>query len=208
MKSTFLKLFLICVIATPVFYIVNSFADQGLVKDTVKGITKDTVKDAAKENTDKKQIKIPEYAHVFSTESTFEDAKDDLLEAIASNGLVISYTSHAKTMLDNTAAVSSVTKSVYENAEILLFCKADLSHKLVAGNPHNIVLCPYSIAIYVLVDEPETVYLSFPKPLASDEEIKALTKPIEELLINIIEEVIWYLVSVILYSITEVNVFY
>lgn len=174
MKSSFLKLFLICLITTPAFFIVSSFADQ----------------DEAKESSENKKIKIPEYAHVFSTESTFEDAKDDLLESIANHGLVISYTSHAKTMLDNTAAVSSVTKTVYENAEILLFCKADLSHKLVAGNPHNIVLCPYSIAIYVLNDEPDTVYLSFPKPIAHDEEIKALTKPIEDLLINIIEEVI------------------
>lgn len=150
----------------------------------------DTSNDNKELTADNTAIKIPKYARVFSTEGSFEDAKDDLLEAITSNGLVISYTSHAKTMLDNTAEVSSVKGSVYSDAEILLFCKADLSHKLVAGNPHNIVLCPYSIAIYVLIDEPERVYLSFPSVQASDEKIKALTKPIEDLLISIIEEVI------------------
>lgn len=135
-------------------------------------------------------ISIPSYANVFSTEAEFQDAKDDLLEAIEENGLVISYTSHAKTMLENTADVSGINKAVYNDAEILLFCKADLSHKLVAGNPHNIVLCPYSIAIYVLKAEPERVYLSYRKVESSDAEVMALTKPIEELLIKIIEEVI------------------
>ncbi|MEH6457627.1 MAG: DUF302 domain-containing protein [Cocleimonas sp.] len=129
---------------------------------------------------------LPSYASIFSTEASFEDAKADLLESISGKGLVISYTSHAKTMLDNTAAVSGVTKPVYENAEILLFCKADLSHALVAANPHNIVLCPYNISIYVLSDEPEKVYLSFRK----GEKSEAKTKAIDALLVEIIEEVI------------------
>ncbi len=129
---------------------------------------------------------LPNYASIFSTEASFGDAKADLLESIANKGLVISYTSHAKTMLDNTAAVSGVTSPVYNNAEILLFCKADLSHALVAANPHNIVLCPYNISIYVLSDEPEKVYLSFRK----GEKSETKTKAIDALLVEIIEEVI------------------
>jgi len=168
MKTSIFKLFFISLIVSPVFFSAPVFADQ----DTPK------------------KIEIPEYAKVFSTASTFEEAKDDLLEAIASNGLVVSYTSHAKTMLDNTAAVSGVTKSVYSDAEILLFCKADLSHVLVASNPHNIVLCPYSIVIYVLTAEPKRVYLSYRTVETSNEKINALTKPKEELLIEITEEVI------------------
>lgn len=169
MKKSLIKFFLFILLTSPTYFFATSFADQ-----------------------DKKQslIEIPKYVNAFSTESTFGDAKDDLLEAITSNGLVVSYTSHAKTMLDNTAAVSGVTKPVYNNAEIILFCKAGLSHELVAGNPHNIVLCPYSIAIYVLTNEPERVYLSYRRVETSDEKVKALTKPIEDLLIKIIEEVI------------------
>ncbi len=174
MKTPAFKFFLLILIMSPIYLFVNSFADQDVSKDS-------------KQN---QGIEIPEYARVFSTESTFEDAKDDLLEAIGGNGLVVSYTSHAKSMLDNTAAVSGVTKSVYDDAETILFCKSGLSHELVAGNPHNIVLCPYSISIYVLTDEPERVYLSFRNVPVSDEKIKALTKPIEDLLIKIIEEVI------------------
>ncbi len=174
MKTSLLRKLLLSFIFFPLLLTANTFADQEVKKESSK----------------KKQIEIPEYARVFSTESTFFDVKSDLLEAITSQGLVISYISHAKTMLDNTAAVSGVTKSVYSDAEIYLFCKADLSHKLVAGNPHNIVLCPYSIAIYSLNDEPERVYLSYRTVASSNEKIKALTKPIEDLLIEIIEEVI------------------
>lgn len=168
MKTSIITLFFLSVIVSSVFFSATAFADQDNIK----------------------KLEIPEYAKVFSTESNFEDAKDDLLEAIASHGLVVSYTSHAENMLANTAEVSGVNKAVYSNAEILLFCKANLSHALVAANPHNIVLCPYSIAIYVLTDEPELVYLSYRTVAASNEKIKALTKPIEDLLRNIIEEVI------------------
>lgn len=133
-----------------------------------------------------KKNEYPEFANVFSTESSFVDAKEDLLAAIRAEGLVISYTSHAKTMLENTAKVAGVTTPVYDDAEILLFCKADLSHALVGANPHNIVLCPYAIAIYVVHNEPEKVYLSFREPDARVPEAKA----IKTLLVNIIEEVI------------------
>ena len=126
------------------------------------------------------------YVKTYSTESSFDDAKDDLLMAIEGHGLVVSYTSHAQEMLDRTADVAGVTTPIYDHAEIILFCKADLSHKLVAANPHNIVLCPYAIAIYTLHKKPETVYLSFREPEASE----ATTKPIRQLLVEIIEEII------------------
>ena len=133
-----------------------------------------------------KKNEYPEFANVFRTESSFADAKEDLLAAIRAEGLVISYTSHAKTMLENTSKIAGVTTPVYDDAEILLFCKADLSHALVGANPHNIVLCPYAIAIYVVHNEPEKVYLSFREPDARVPEAKA----IKALLVSIIEEVI------------------
>jgi len=126
----------------------------------------------------------PEYAKVFSTESNFDDVKDNLLFAIEGKGLVVSYTSHAQEMLDRTAEVAGVTTPVYERAEIVLFCKADLSHKLVTANPHNIVLCPYAIAVYSLHGKPDTTYLSF-RDLPGN---KATTAAIRQLLVDIIEE--------------------
>jgi uncharacterized protein (DUF302 family) len=123
---------------------------------------------------------------VFHTESGFEDAKEDLLASISENGLVVSYTSHAKAMFERTAAVTGQKIPVYDDAEIILFCKADLSHDLVTADPHNIILCPYAIAIYVLHAEPNRVYLSY----REQDESQAVTKPISELLTRIIADVI------------------
>jgi hypothetical protein len=87
-------------------------------------------------------------------------------------------------MLNRTAEAVGVTEPVYGDAEIILFCKSDLSHTMVASNPHNIVLCPYSISVYTLPGEEEAAYLSIPAPYQGDPTIA----PITELLIEIIEE--------------------
>jgi uncharacterized protein (DUF302 family) len=126
------------------------------------------------------------FAHVFSLKSSFEDAKQDLLASIADKGLVISYTSHARAMFERTKNVTGETTPIYDNAEILLFCKADLSYKLVKSNPHKITLCPYQISIYVLHADPQTVYLSFPKHAYHD----ATTQSIVALLSSIINDVV------------------
>ena len=123
---------------------------------------------------------------VFSTIADYDDAKEDLLTAIEDNGLVVSYTAHAKAMFDRTAAVTGAKTPIYNQAEIVLFCKADLSHDLVVADPHNLVLCPYAIAIYVLHKEPKRVYLSY----REQDKSQAVTKPISDLLKTIIEEVL------------------
>jgi len=106
--------------------------------------------------------KINGPAEVFALEGDFEDVRDSLVFAIESQGLVISYISHAADMLERTGAVVDHPPAVYGGAEVVLFCKAGLSHNLAADNPHNLVLCPYPIAVYSLTDEPDTTYLSIP----------------------------------------------
>ena len=123
---------------------------------------------------------------LFSTESSFSDAKEDLLAAIEERGLVISYTAHAKAMFERTKAVTGEKTPVYDDAEIILFCKADLSYNLVAQNPHNLIFCPYAISIYVLHKEPTMVYLSYKE----QDNSQAVTKPINDLLKNIIMDVL------------------
>jgi uncharacterized protein (DUF302 family) len=125
-------------------------------------------------------------AWIYSADSSFEFAKEDLVSAIEGRGLVISYVSHPQDMLSRTADAVEGSRSVYGDAEILLFCKADLSHRLVGANPHNIVLCPYAIAVYTLAGEPETTYLAFRSPPPDNEAYQ----PIEELLKDIVEEAI------------------
>jgi len=125
-------------------------------------------------------------AWVWSVEGDYEDVRDDLVNAIEGRGLVISYVSHAQSMLSRTAQAVGMPEPVYAHAEILLFCKADLSHKLVAANPHNIVLCPYAIAVYELAGAEHEIYLAIRAP---DDQVVAY-RPVVALLTDIISEVV------------------
>ncbi len=123
-------------------------------------------------------------AIVHTTDNDFDWAKENLLTAIANKGLVLSATLHAATMLNRTGPDLGFDKKVYKEAETYLFCKADISHKLVAANPHNIVLCPYAISVYTLTDEPGITYYSYREPY----EKEATYAPVAELLESIVQE--------------------
>lgn len=125
-------------------------------------------------------------ALVWTTEGPFEDVKQDLVDAIEGRGLVISYVSHASDMLERTTEAVEGARKVYGEAEILLFCKADLSHRLVGKSPHNIVLCPYAIAIYTLAGQPDVVHLAIREPYTGE---PAYT-PVAQLLEDIIGETV------------------
>jgi hypothetical protein len=122
---------------------------------------------------------------VFSTDQNFESATDNLAFAIESRGLVVSYTAHASDMLARTAEAVGVTTAIYGDAEVVLFCKSDLSHKMVADNPHSLPLCPYSISVYTLNAEPNNAYLAIRRP----DPDAPYSAEIAQLLTSIIEEV-------------------
>ena len=103
-------------------------------------------------------------AHVYSTKGNYQDVKSDLVDAIEAQGLVISYTAYAANMLARTSEAIGSSAKAYGNAEILLFCKADLTYELTIANPHNLVLCPYSISIYTLVHDADPISLSIRRP--------------------------------------------
>lgn len=124
---------------------------------------------------------------VYEFEGDYETAREDLVSAIKSRGLVISYTSHAKTMLDRTANAVGIKDSVYPTgAQIILFCKANTSHKLVQANPHYVALCPYAISVYDIQGAEGKVFFSYRKPPAGIKEYEA----VEDLLKGIINEAI------------------
>jgi uncharacterized protein (DUF302 family) len=130
--------------------------------------------------------KIIGSALVFSTEGDFDNVKQDLILTIEDQGMVISYTSHASTMLERTADAVGSKAGIYDKAEIVLFCKASLSHNMVNENPHNIVMCPYAVSIYTLKREKDRVYLSIRQPAVVDIHYA----PIYEMLIGIIRQTI------------------
>lgn len=130
------------------------------------------------------QPKKSEVSWVYSAEATFNEVKDDLILAIESKGAVVSYTAHASDMLDRTAVALGIKEKVYHKAEVLLFCKAELSHTMVKNNPHDLLLCPYPIAIYSLTSDPEVTYLTIQAPIKGVQSYQAIHK----LLVEIITE--------------------
>jgi hypothetical protein len=123
-------------------------------------------------------------AWVYSTSGDYHDVKADLVDAIESRGIVISYTAHAASMLQRTADAVGALGKAYDNADILLFCKADLTYELTIKNPHNLSMCPYSVSVYTLAKELDTVYLSIRAPDLNVPEYR----PIHELLVEIVQE--------------------
>ena len=123
-------------------------------------------------------------AWVYQTTGDYHDVRANLVEAIQARGIVISYTAHAASMLQRTAEAVGAMRQAYDNADILLFCKADLTYELTIENPHNLALCPYSISVYTLAKDFNTVYLGIRSPELQVPEYR----PIHELLVEIIEE--------------------
>ena len=70
---------------------------------------------------------------------SFDETKEALVTAIENRGLVINYTSHIADMLARTGADLGATKKIYDKAEIIEFCSAGLSRKMMETDPHNIV---------------------------------------------------------------------
>ena len=97
---------------------------------------------------------------------SFEDARDAVVAAIEGRGLVINYTSHIGDMLERTGRDLGATRKIYANAEIIEFCSAKLSRQMMEADPHNIVLCPFAIAVYALPDEKDAVWVAYRKPPA------------------------------------------
>ena len=122
-------------------------------------------------------------AWVYSVDADFDDVKESLVESIESRGMVISYVSHAESMLARTASTIG-GKVVYSDAEVLLFCKANLAHRLVEANPHHLVLCPYAMSVYALFDQPARIYVGIRAPQTQVAEYRA----VHELLVVVIAE--------------------
>ncbi|MDP5054058.1 MAG: hypothetical protein NWP69_09715 [Congregibacter sp.] len=119
---------------------------------------------------------------VYSTTGLYNNVRDDLVHAIQDKGLVISYTAHLASMLRRTADATGASTQVYENAESLLFCSAELTYELTLNNPHNITLCPYSISIYSLKADPEHVLLSIRAPELEQADYAAVHQLLEQII--------------------------
>jgi len=126
---------------------------------------------------------------VYSTSGSFEDVKAYVVDAVTQRGMVINNVSHVSNMLQRTGKDMGDTTPIFVIAEVLEFCSATVSREMMEADPHNIVFCPYEIAVYVLPSEPDKVYVAFQRPprIGSPRSRKALDA-VEELLDGIVKD--------------------
>lgn len=126
----------------------------------------------------------------YSKKAKFEDVRDDLRQAIESKGLVIDFESFVNRMLERTGKDVGSSRRLYLDAQAFVFCSAALSRKMMEADAANVSMCPYSIAVYATVQQPDTVHLSYRRPWRPDGSAasKAALKEVEGLLDRIARE--------------------
>lgn len=151
---------------------------------------------AGADNTDKPQVQQavkpkPDYMVIYAHKGEFSEIKEYLVDTITNRGIVINNTSHIGSMLDRTGGDVGASKQVYLHAEAVEFCSAIVSRKMMEADAKNIIFCPYIIAIYVLPQQPDTVYLSYRRPYGpTDAQSQKTLLAVEDLLDSIIKETI------------------
>ncbi|SMP35350.1 DUF302 domain-containing protein [Shimia sagamensis] len=84
---------------------------------------------------------------VYNYDGSFEDAAFSLESAIIGKGLNIDYVSHVGDMLSRTKQDVGSDVTLFDQAEIYIFCSAVLSRKMMEADPMNIAHCPYGIFV-------------------------------------------------------------
>jgi uncharacterized protein (DUF302 family) len=120
-------------------------------------------------------------------EEEFENIRDNVRNAIIERGMNIASELHASEMLNRTAPDLGIERNVFLNAVSIEFCSAMISHKLVMAHASNMVLCPFTISIYVLSEDPAKVFVAYKPPTAGDESSEVLEE-IKSLLQAIVTE--------------------
>ena len=130
------------------------------------------------------------YMQMYVVNSSYDFVRDDLELAITGRGIKINTVSHIGDMLARTGKDIGSSQKVFEHAEAFEFCSAKVSRATMEADPHNIVFCPYIIAVYSLPGEKNKTYVSYRKPtLVGSKASKESLKKVEALLRSIAEEV-------------------
>lgn len=131
-------------------------------------------------------VDVPSSVKVFSSKESFEDVVESIKMAIIERGLLVSGTLHVSDMLNRTASDLGYAK-LYAKAESIEFCSALISHKMAQAAAENIAICPFTIAVYTTLADPQQVYVSYRAPnLAGNGD--EVAKDIITLLEGIIED--------------------
>ena len=118
-------------------------------------------KTTAKDGSDSKKKGALASVIVTKAGTSFEDIDESVRMAIADGGMIVSGTLHISDMLNRTGKDIGFDKNIFKKSEAVEFCSALISHKMAAVHPANVSMCPFTVAIYELNDEPGVVYLSY-----------------------------------------------
>lgn len=130
-----------------------------------------------------------DYMAVASKAGKFDDIRDAVEMAITDRGMVVNNVSHVGEMLERTGKDLGQTRQVFLKAEVLEFCSAVVSRKMMEADPDNIVFCPYTISIYVLPEKPGEVRVAYRKPrIVGTPASQQALKTVDELLSGIVKD--------------------
>ena len=120
----------------------------------------------------------------------YDQVWDDLTMALTSRGLVISSVSHVGEMLERTGKALNQNTKIFARANVMEFCSAVISRKMMEANPHYIAFCPYQIMVYSLPEEPEKIYLGYRRLIWAGVHDRKVLQAVETLLSGLIDEVV------------------
>ncbi len=134
-------------------------------------------------------VKDSDHQRLYKTEGAFEEVKENIVLAIENQGLVINYIAQVGGMLERTGNDLGFTDHTYSAGDVLEFCSADLTRKMVAADPSNLVFCPYAVHVYELSAEPGVVYVGYKRPvLVGNQESQDSLQAIDDLLAAIVRD--------------------
>ena len=127
---------------------------------------------------------------VRAIEGRFDEIRERVVFAVQSQGLVVDHTSKVGDMLARTGKDLGETGQIFGNAEVLEFCSAFVSRRMVEADPQLLAFCPYGIAVYTLPGQPQTTYVAYHRVVTNlvSPAQKSVLQRVEELLETIVEE--------------------
>ncbi len=100
---------------------------------------------------------------VYTSKIPFETVMQDLQMAIEGKGFHINNVLHLDRMFERTGKDLGMEKQIFLRAESIEFCSAVLSRRMAEELPQRIANCPFTIAVYVLPEEPNVTYIAHRK---------------------------------------------
>lgn len=127
---------------------------------------------------------------VRAIDGNFQEIRERVVFAVQSQGLVVDHTAKVGGMLARTGKDLGESNQIFDDAEVLEFCSALVSRRMVEADPQLLAFCPYGIAVYTLPGKPQTTYVAYRRLVTNltTPAQKAVLERVEALLEAIVDE--------------------